>query len=262
MATLQLNEIKPFGEISSKMIPMPQRDAIHQIFLRCKEGVWLVGGTAISGYYASHRISDDIDLFTCGGSSQERAVGAIKSLAGDGAKIIHESHTPFYYKAVINWREHQFTADAVVDENLHKTGRAIQTGDGTVIADLETLFAMKIACLVSRCSEKDLFDLEWIMGHIDTIDMADFIDFGAKIDGGVSSETLLISLKGSNLNKEACRFVLPDTKMNKEKTFKKIKSFQRDLINRILVFEKKRPPSPQCRALSKAVKEAAKLKKS
>ena len=47
----------------------------------------LVGGTALAGYYAGHRRSDDLDLFVRDEAACRAAVLAVKSLVTLGAGI-------------------------------------------------------------------------------------------------------------------------------------------------------------------------------
>src|SRR3989338_2431390 len=153
--------LKPKEFISSKAIPPAIVQAIHILFKNCGEGIWLVGGTAIAGYYAEHRRSDDIDLFTKNTPSFQSAHASLKILEQNGVHLSNILHTPLYFHADAEYQKHRFTIDIVLDENIFKMGSGVRTKDGVNLADLETLFAMKCACLVSRCSEKDLFDLLW-----------------------------------------------------------------------------------------------------
>lgn len=260
MAALSAEKIAPLRRISKRAVPDPLCDAIVRIFANCGEGIWLVGGTALAGFYTEHRRSDDIDLFARDDDSHQRAVLSIKGLAAIGAVFSNQSRTPQYYRADILLSGHAFTADAVLDENIHRIGRAVRTDDGVCVADIRTLMAMKIACLVSRVSEKDLFDLDWMFRHIGQPGIEEMVAMGSEIDGGLSVETLLISLKGSMLKKEACRFLLPGSPLSPEGAYRRITALRARLVKSLLEHEKTTASSPETEALAGAVHEIRNLR--
>lgn len=261
MAAVSSPEIKPAEQISAKAVPEAIRRAVRHIFSNCGDGLWLVGGTALAGYYAEHRRSDDIDLFSADPEIHRMAVLAVKSLQTIGASFSNEKQTPFYYRANAKFLDHSFTIDVVLDEHIHSIGSAIRTPDGTLVADIKTLLAMKVACLISRCSEKDLFDLAWIFSKIGEPGAADLIAIGVAIDGGISAETLLISLHGANLKKEACHFLLPKSEMNVDEAYRKITGLKKKLINSLLEYEKAIPLSPETKAIRQTYKDLKRLRR-
>lgn len=247
--------------ISKKSTPPALREALSHIFSYCQNGLWLVGGTALAGYYAEHRRSDDLDLFAADTMVHREAVLAVKSLKAKGAKLSNERTTPNFYHADIEFKGHKFTTDVVLDEFLHTIGQAIQTEDHVWVVDLPTLFTTKAACLVSRCSEKDLFDLDWMIAQIKDFQIADLVSAGSKIDGGLTVETLLYSLENSHLRKEACHFLLKDSLVTVEQAYKKIVALQNELIRLLLEYEKTLPLSPEVRALSQSLRDQKRFKK-
>jgi hypothetical protein len=223
-----------------------------QIFSHCGEGVALVGGTALAGFYAGHRRSDDLDLFTKSEISQRSTVLAIKSLRAIGARILEESQTPLYYHAVCELGGHSFTVDAVLDTNLFRVGKFTRIEPGILVAELDTLLAMKIATLVSRCSEKDLYDLKWLLGRQASPATAALLAMGTAIDGGVTAENLLSSLGGTALRESACAFSL-DPKMSPKKILKEAEGERKAWIKKLTVYLRAAPPPPLA-ALVKEVK--------
>ena len=103
-------------------------------------------------------------------------------------------------------------------------------GDDVTVAALDTLFMMKAATLVSRASEKDLYDLLWLILHHDggrTLDA--LLTEGLRIDGGVTAEAMLISLAGAAPRKEACDFALEGGPTAAE-IHKSLLGFRRELM--------------------------------
>lgn len=260
MAALRVPEIKPRGYISEKASPPALREALLYIFSQCGKGLWLVGGTALAGYYAEHRRSDDLDLFAVDPMVHREAALAVKSLKKKGAQLSNERTTPNFYHADVGFRDHKFTIDVVLDEYLHKIGQAIRAEDGVWVADIPTLFATKSACLVSRCSEKDLFDLDWMISQWKEFHVSELIRYGSQIDGGLNVETLLFSIQNARLRKEACHFLLPKSSLTVEQAYKKIVGLQKRFIKDLLEYERGLPMSPEVRALSQAYRDQKRIK--
>jgi len=260
MAPLSFSSLTPRESISERSTPLPLREVLKILFESVGEGLWLVGGTALAGYYAEHRRSDDLDLFAVDEIAHRSGILAVKSLAKQGAILTGERTTPNFYHADVKFKGHAFTIDVVLDENLHRIGNANRRGDGVLVADLPTLLATKAACLVSRCSEKDLFDLDWILSQARHYTASDLVEAGNKIDGGVSIESFLIGLQGAILRKEACHFLLPDSNMSVEQAYHKIIALRTKLIELLLKAEQKVAPSDEIQALAQAVKDQKKIK--
>lgn len=260
MAALSFEKIGSRKRISEAATPKAVRDAILRIFGDCKEGVWLVGGTALAGYYAEHRSSDDIDLFVNNENSHKAVILSVRTLQASGALFSKEMQTPQFFRTDVSWQGHKFTIDVVLDENIHRIGQAQRSDDGVLVADLRTLFAMKAACLVSRASEKDLFDLDWIFAHAGEPGMKELIAAGNQIDGGLTVETLLISLKGATLRKEACHFLLPSSDTTPAEVFHRIDTLRNKLVHSLLEYERSLPVSSDAKKLAKAVRFASRFK--
>jgi hypothetical protein len=259
VAALCLPKIAPKSALSLRSSPKALRSTLKHIFTAVPDGLWLVGGTALAGFYAEHRRSDDLDLFAIDPNIFRHATLAVKGLREKGAVLTHESSSPYYYHTNIQFFNHTFTVDIVMDKNLHRVGKAIRTKSGTWVADLDTLFAMKVACLVSRCSEKDLFDLNWLFEQAGRINPADYVTVATDFDSGVTIETLLLSLKGATLRQEACDFLPPKSQLTPAKAYQKILDLRRKLIDNLLNYERTQKQSPDIVALKQTIKDYKKL---
>ena len=111
------------------------------------------------------------------------------------------------------------------------------------IASLTTLLRMKSAALVSRSSEKDLYDLIQLFNIFSDLNIATFIALGQSIDSGVNAESMLASIGGTTLRQEACDFSL-EKKITKEIICKKIKTFQNQMVILLQTFLKKQKAPP------------------
>lgn len=219
---------KPSIELARKTLPAPLFQAIEHIFAQGEFKAMLVGGTALAGFYAGHRRSDDIDLFVKDENAFRSAVLAVKSLAGLGASLQEINHTQQYYKAYCKLSNHGFTVDVVEDPNLFRVGKSFQEGQINV-ADLDTIFKMKCATLVSRCSEKDLYDLIWLFMNIEGTTVGGIIEAGASIDAGVNGESVLLSVDGATLSSAACDFAI-DRSITAKSIHAEILKFKKSLL--------------------------------
>ena len=78
------------------------------------------------------------------------------------------------------------------------------TAGDIVVAGLPALLAMKAAALVSRCSEKDLYDLLWLFDAFPERELAELIELGRTVDRGVTGETLVYRIGSTELDRAAC----------------------------------------------------------
>lgn len=252
--------IEPLKHLSTKASPLALRQALRHIFSQVDEGVWLVGGTALAGYYAEHRRSDDLDLFAKDEFTFKTLVAAVKSLQKAKAIFSDERSSSSFYHVLCRFAGHQFTIDAVLDENLHRIGNAWKDADGVLVADLQTLLTMKMGTLISRVSEKDLFDLAWLFEHMENLDLVELIKQASLIDGGIVPETLLYTLSAAILREEACHFTLPHDELKPKDVLKKIQNFKKQLIQKVLDIESKASLSESAEALKETVMDLKKMK--
>lgn len=237
------NGIEPQTELAQKVLPRPLYDALRHVFGRLSDGCMLVGGTALAGFYFGHRRSDDMDLFTRDPQIQEIAIRAVASLQGLGAELQPGTHSPSYYRATLRWQKHSFTADVVCDPAHFKEGRSVCLPDGIVVAEIETLLMTKAATLVSRCSEKDLYDLIFILGKFPDLTLGRLVEMGHRIDGGMSAENVLLSVLGAKLEMQSCDFAMAPP-LTRQTVYAKIRAFQKGLIKDLRALAKKQPLPP------------------
>lgn len=230
---------KPESGLAAKILPRPLYRALTHVFSQGVEGVMLVGGTALAGYYAGHRRSDDLDLFTDGPLAQRATVFAVKSLREIGASLGQERSSAHFYHATCRLEEHAFTAQVVHDPNLFAVGSAVEADDRVVVADLETLLKMKAATLVSRASEKDLYDLSWFFEQEGELDVPTLLALGKEVDAGMNGESLLISLVGARLDESACRFSLSESP---SQVLARVTRVREGLIQGVESYLENRPP--------------------
>jgi hypothetical protein len=94
-----------------------------------------------------------------------------------------------------------------LDENLFRVGKGLSVGP-ICVATRETLLMCKAATLVSRCTEKDLYDLWWFREQGADLSPQQLVCLGSKIDAGMDAESVLISLTSTALSETACDFAL------------------------------------------------------
>ncbi|TPW21445.1 MAG: Uncharacterized protein FD126_676 [Elusimicrobia bacterium] len=245
---------KPSLELAKKVLPAPLLKALRFLFAQRLEGCMLVGGTALAGFYAGHRRSDDLDLFTEGGTSQTAAVLAARSLEGLGARVDVRQDSGSYFRAHCALEGNGFTVDVSAAPAAFRAGRFVALEGGLALAELDLLLVLKGAALLSRCSEKDLYDLRWLLARRPKMTIADLLAAAAAFDAGADAENMLISLTGTGLDKESCGFGLKGA--SKEKIFREISHFKSALVRGLRALAKNGPPSP----IADLVKRARRLK--
>ncbi len=201
---------KPESGLAARVLPGPLYIALRHVFSKGASRCVLVGGTALSGYYAGHRRSDDLDLFTDDALSQRSTVLAVSSLGGIGTAFTDQRSSANFYHASCHLNGHDFTVQVVLDPRLFEVGSGVEADDGVTVASLPTILKMKAATLVSRAAEKDLYDLTWLLEQDPGLDVPVLIALGSEIDGGMNAEAVLISLVGTELRESACDFSLSE----------------------------------------------------
>ncbi|TBR17372.1 hypothetical protein EPO15_17050 [bacterium] len=245
---------QPSLELAEKVLPTPLLKALRRLFAQRLDGCMLVGGTALAGFYAGHRRSDDLDLFTAGGTSQTAAVLAVRGLEGMGARIEVRQNSGSYFRALCALEGHDFTVDVSAAPAAFRAGRSVTLEGGLAVADLDLLLVLKAAALLSRASEKDLYDLRWILARRPKMTIAGLLASAAVFDAGADAENLLISLTGTELDEESCGFGLKGA--SKERIFLEVCDFKAGLVRGLRALAKKGPPSP----IADLVKRARRLK--
>ena len=94
-------------ELARQILPPGLWRALEFIFAQQLPSTMLVGGTALAGFYAGHRRSDeDQELFTGVAAAYEAAVRAVKLLPSVGASLSGEFTTALYYRCTCRLSEH------------------------------------------------------------------------------------------------------------------------------------------------------------
>ena len=215
-------------QLADRVLPRPLLQALRHVFAQGIRDVILVGGTALAGFYAGHRRSDDLDLFAGTPVAYRQAVLAVRSLGALGAEMHERSHSNQFYRALCSWQALHFTVDVVLDPHALRVAGANAAG-GVAVADLPTLLSMKAAALVSRCSEKDLYDLLWLFGAFPHRRCSDLVELGRDFDAGVNAETLLFSVGSADLDRDACGFAA-DFGVSAAAVYARVTALQRELL--------------------------------
>jgi hypothetical protein len=250
------NTHQPSAHLAKRSLPKPLLLALNHIFAQNLKGCALVGGTALAGFYAGHRRSDDLDLFTKDEASFKATVLAVKTLPSIGVRFLETSvETGQYFRVIAELSNHRFTVDVVLDSNLFRVGTFVTLESGVQVASLQTLLKTKAATLVSRCSEKDLYDLLWLFREFSDLDLRSLIQLGAEIDAGVTAENILISLGGAILKVEACDFSLSKA-ISAKAIHAELLKFRKEMIIELQNYLKSMPAPP----LKELVRRIGKLR--
>lgn len=232
---------EPDGRLAVEVLPGPLLDGLRHVFTQGGDGVMLVGGTALAGYYAGHRRSDDLDLFTRDEPAQRATVLAVESLTELGAELADARSSARFYHVSCRLRDHDFTVQVVLDPHVFALGGARQMDDGVVVAGLDALLRMKAATLVSRASEKDLYDLAWFFRQSDRLEARTLIELGREVDRGMNAEAVLMSLVATEMRESACGFAISRAP---EEVFTEVSRVRQALISGVEAVLREQPPPP------------------
>lgn len=244
----------PDIKLAERILPSPLFQSLSHVFSQGIAGCVLAGGTSLAGFYAGHRRSDDLDLFTQDPEAQRAAVLAVKSLATIQVDLQIRQDSVQYFAATGKLDGHFFQVTVVLDANLFRVGTSIALPGNIHVADLNTLFKMKAATLVSRCSEKDLYDLIWLFGRFPKRTYSELIQLGSEIDAGVNGEDILSAASGAILREEACDFSL-DRSTSPRVIYAEILNFRKALLEGLQSYLENEPAPP----LGALVKKVEKL---
>jgi hypothetical protein len=103
-------ERNPASGIAAEVLPPALYRVLTHVLSLGTDGVMLVGGTALAGYYAGHRRSDDLDLFTEDPPAQAATVLAVRSLAEIGCTFTAERSSPRFHHATCRLDRHDSRA--------------------------------------------------------------------------------------------------------------------------------------------------------
>ena len=214
--------------LARRVLPPPLLQSLQHLFAQGLSDCVLVGGTALAGFYAGHRRPDDFDLFTGSATAFTQAVLAVRSLRTIEVELEERSHSNQYFRAVCYHREFGFTVDVVLDVGAVSLSETNTDGE-VVVAGLPALLAIKAAALVSRCSEKDLYDLLWLCAAFPERELAELIELGRTVDRGVTGETLVYRIGSTELDRAACGFAV-ESGTSAATVFACIGTFRRELL--------------------------------
>ena len=115
----------PNSKLARSVLPEPLYRALVHVFEQGISGCMLVGGTALAGYYAGHRRSDDLDLFVRDADAHKATTLAVQTLQDLGASRTDLQHSLQFYSGSYGLSGHDFTVQAVLDANGFAVGNAM-----------------------------------------------------------------------------------------------------------------------------------------
>lgn len=168
------------------VIPKRLKRLIETFFsIQDWKGLYLTGGTCLAEYYFGHRLSEDIDLFTC----DEALFQEASRLAGNpftfgGGVIEPIRRTPSIAQFLHREKENgnPIKIDVVFDYTEH-IGEPVQVGS-VWIDSLNDMLCNKLGCMIARNEVKDFLDLYYLIpaSHMTTKEL---VDLGLRKEGGL-----------------------------------------------------------------------------
>lgn len=166
----------------------PLQKKFLQEFFKCSfaNDFFLTGGTALSAFFLSHRISEDLDLFTLNQNIDLSAVNAeaIKIINNLKGKIEDRVTSPTFSRFIFKVDKDAVKVDIVKETPLH-FGK-ITTTNNIPIDSLENIAVGKLLALFSRADTKDFIDLYFLLKVDKKISFEKVFNLAKKKDPGLS----------------------------------------------------------------------------
>jgi hypothetical protein len=118
-----------------------------------------------------------------------------------------------------------------------------------MVAALDTLLKQKAATLVSRASEKDLYDLLWLFERRPGLDLGALVELAREVDQGASAENMMLVIASTRSTETACGF---SAHVAPAEVFERIEAFKTQLM-RSLDRVARRQPAPKLGELIRAL---------
>lgn len=165
---------------------------VLQRFFDVESDFFLTGGAALAGFYLHHRSTTDLDLFTTSDDALARGRTTLPHIAAAlGCRFSWKHESPDFRRAALSREDEALVVDLVRDR-APQTHPKTHHGD-IVVDSIEELLANKLAALVGRQEERDLFDVFRLEQH--GLRVEDALALAEQKDGAATSATLAWLLK-------------------------------------------------------------------
>lgn len=177
-----------------------QQEVLAAFFAR-QAGFFLTGGGALAGYYLDHRSTQDLDLFTVGGSLDEAEanLAAVARELGAGLEAVQTA--PDFRRRLLRRESESVIVDLVLDRAAQIDSEKRRFG-GVVVDSPEEIRANKLCTLLSRSELRDLADLRALEAAGYAVDAQALRD-AAKKDGGLTPAQLAWVLNDFRISSDA-----------------------------------------------------------
>jgi len=198
---------------------------ILDAFFQRERGFFLTGGAALAGFHLGHRMTDDLDLFTCQELAFERGRYVLADVASAiGGELHVRQDAPGFKRLVLTRRDEGVVVDLVKDTSHQLHANKLER-DHIVIDPADEILANKLTALVGRAEERDLIDVMFLERAGYSVEAA--LPVALEKDGGCTPATLAWLLSEVTIPEGA---VLPAGVSPAE-----LRAYVSDLIARLLV---------------------------
>ena len=160
-----------------------QQEVLAAFFAR-QMGFFLTGGGALAGYYLDHRSTQDLDLFTVGGSLDEAEANLAAVARELGADLEAVQTAPDFRRRLLRRESESVIVDLVLDRAAQIDIEKRRFGR-VVVDSPEEIRANKLCTLLSRSELRDLADLRALEAAGYPVDAQALRDAATK-DGGLT----------------------------------------------------------------------------
>ena len=191
----------------SKAITPLKRDFLKGFFKR-ENSFFLTGGSALGIFYLSHRLSHDLDFFTCMKEVDWLVhESCVREVCDEiGADLEIQTRAKYIHRYLIRRGKETEKIDFVAE--LVKQIDPVKNNIDNIIVDTEREIGVnKICLLLNRMEQRDLVDLYFL--DKDGFNIMANVKYAAQKDGGLNPMILSELLKDFDLKRKPDNLLLP-----------------------------------------------------
>jgi hypothetical protein len=191
----------------SKAITPLKRDFLKGFFKR-ENSFFLTGGSALGIFYLSHRLSYDLDFFTCMKEVDWLVhESCVREVCDEiGADLEIQTRAKYIHRYLLRRGKETEKIDFVAE--LVKQIDPVKNNIENIIVDTEREIGVnKICLLLNRMEQRDLVDLYFL--DKDGFNIIANVKYAAQKDGGLNPVMLSELLKDFDLKRKPDNLLLP-----------------------------------------------------
>ena len=201
---------------NSKALTKLKKDFLKEFF-SIEKRFFLTGGSALGIFYLDHRLSYDLDFFTCEKNINWKEIEGTIGLISNkiDASFEHIKSAPTFHRFQLV-RNNEIELIDFVIEYVEQIDSVKNNISGMIIDTKNEISVNKICTLLSRSETKDIIDLYFL--HNEGFDIVKNIENAQKKDAGLEPAILSFLLSSITI-KDIPNYMLKEISVNEINSF-------------------------------------------